>query len=161
MFDIQRGSSLLRDKLTGALIGLARATDGNEHLISQSSTAVIADALEVLYSDAGSDDTVLEKMIRRVEAEKRVMVPNCFTCACPCGKNNDYDMENLQNADANVRGLKESILRGIACVEARGCDDAGVERFFYKALFAIGMDDWGVEELQPIVQELREILEIK
>ena len=31
--------------MTGALIGLARATDGNEHLISQASTAVIVEGL--------------------------------------------------------------------------------------------------------------------
>ena len=35
----------LQDKLTGALIGLARATEGNQHVVSDSTAAVIVEGL--------------------------------------------------------------------------------------------------------------------
>lgn len=154
----------LQDKLTGALIGLARATDGNEHLISESSTAVIVESLFATLTNVNFDDRALESLLERVEKEKRKMVPDCFTCASPCGKNNDYDMENLWNADEAIRSLKSLLLFGIRGVAAYahhaavlGCHDDAVDRFFYKALIAIGMDDWDVDSLMPIVLEAGEI----
>lgn len=38
-------TDLLRSRLTGALIGLARATEGNEHLLSGSTAAVTLEGL--------------------------------------------------------------------------------------------------------------------
>ena len=32
-----------------------------------------------------------------------------------------------------------------------------MNRFFYKALFAVGMDDWGMNELLPVVLEVGEV----
>lgn len=148
------------DKLIGALIGIARATDGNEHLISPSSTAVIVESLAALAAETGFDTAAQNAFCRRVEDEKRNMVPDCFLCACPCGKNSDYPMENLWNAEPEIRECKCRILqtlRGIA-VQAHaaallGHHDEAVDRFFYKALFAVGMDDWTEKELQPIALE--------
>ena len=50
----------IQDQLTGALIGLARATDGNEHLISQSSTAVIVEGLFATLTNVNFDDQSLQ-----------------------------------------------------------------------------------------------------
>ena len=154
----------LQDQLTGALIGLARATDGNEHLISQSSTAVIVEGLFATLTNVNFDNAALEKLLERVKAEKRKMVPDCFTCASPCGKNNDYDMASLWNAEEDIRSLKSLILFGIRGMAAYayhaavlGYREPEVDRFFYKALIAIGMDDWGMEELLPIVLEVGEV----
>lgn len=157
-------TSELQDKLTGALIGLARATDGNEHLICTSSTAVIVESLFATLTNVNFDNAALEKLLRRVEDEKLKMVPDCFTCVSPCGKNNDYDMGRLWNADEDIRSLKSLILFGIRGVAAYayhaavlGYHDDTVDRFFYKALIAIGMDDFGMEELLPIVMEVGEV----
>ena len=38
-----------------------------------------------------------------------------------------------------------------------GYTDEEVNRFFYKALFAVGMDDWGMNELLPVVLEVGEV----
>ena len=157
-------TSELQDKLTGALIGLARATDGNEHLICTSSTAVIVETLFATLTNVNFDNAALEKLLRRVEDEKLKMVPDCFTCVSPCGKTNDYDMGRLWNADEDIRSLKSLILFGIRGVAAYayhaavlGYHDDTVDRFFYKALIAIGMDDFGMEELLPIVMEVGEV----
>lgn len=154
----------LQDRLTGALIGLARATDGNEHLISASSTAVVVESLFATLTNVNFDNDALEQLLARVEEEKRKMVPDCFSCASPCGKNQDYDLGKLWSAEEDIRSLKSLILFGIRGIAAYayhaallGYHDETVDRFFYKALVAIGMDDWGMEELLPIVMEVGEV----
>lgn len=154
----------LQDKLTGALIGLARATDGNEHLISDTSSAVILEGLFATLAKSDYDAAALEHLCARAEEEKRKMVPDCFTCASPCGRNNDYDMSRLWNADENIRSLKSLILFGIRGIASRayhaaalGHHDRNVENFLYKALIVIGMDDYGMDDLLPIVLEVGEV----
>ena len=46
----------LRARLTGALIGLARATDGNEHLINPSATAAVLDTASRWYGVTYRED---------------------------------------------------------------------------------------------------------
>ncbi len=143
----------LRDKLTGELIGLARATDGNEHLINDSATAVIVEGLLATAPNGNMDDARLQELLARVEAEKRNMVPDCFACVSPCGKNNAYDMENMWTAEERIRVLKTRILLAIREMAALACRDESVNRFFYRALTAIGIDAWEAEDLMVIVEE--------
>lgn len=157
-------SAALRDRLTGALISLARVTDGNEHLISKSSTEIILEGLAATADNASCDCSALEQFLNRVTEEKRKMVPDCFTCASPCGKNNDYDMQKLWTAEENVRSMKLRILSGIRSMaaharrtEASGYPEEAVISFLYKGLIVLGMDDWGTEELAPIVRELEDM----
>ena len=154
----------LQDKLTGALIGLARATDGNEHLINPSATAVVVESLFATLTNVNFDNDALTGLLNRVEEEKRKMIPDCFACVSPCGKNNNYDMAKLWNADEDIRSLKSLILFGIRGMAAYayhaavlGYHEREVDRFFYKALIAVGMDDFGMEELLPIVMEVGEV----
>ena len=91
-------------------------------------------------------------------------MPECYKCASACGRNNDYDMSKLWNADDDIRSLKSLILFGIRGVAAYAYHaavldykDEAIHKFLYKALFAIGMDDWGMEELMPIVLEVGEV----
>ena len=79
-----------------------------------------------------------------------------------CGRTSDYDMNLLWNADEDIRSLKSLILFGVRGMAAYahhamvlGYTDDEVNRFFAKALFAIG-EDWGMEELLPIVMEVGE-----
>lgn len=154
----------LQDKLTGALIGLARATEGNEHMVSDSTAAVIVEGLFATLTNVNFDNDALLAIMERVDTEKRKLVPECYKCASACGRNNDYDMSKLWNADEDIRSLKSLILFGIRGVAAYayhaavlGYKDEAVHKFLYKALFAIGMDDWGMEELLPIVMEVGEV----
>lgn len=146
----------LRDKLTGALIGLARATFGNEHLVTEQTNLAL---VEALLARNGSDAKILSELIDRVEREKRKLIPLCYECAMPCGKNNAYDMQDLQRAEENVRNIKSLLLLGIRTVAVQTETDAGNElcRLICKALFAIGEDDWGVDELLPIALKLGQV----
>jgi len=154
----------IQDKLTGALIGLARATEGNEHVVSDSTAAVIVEGLFATLTNVNFDNDALLAIMDKVDMEKRKLVPECYNCASSCGRNNDYDMNKLWNADEDIRSLKSLILFGIRGVAAYayhaavlGYKDESNHKFLYKALFAIGMDDWGMEELLPIVLEVGEV----
>ena len=154
----------LQDKLTGALIGLARATDGNEHMLSDSTAAVVVEGLFATLTNVNFDNDALLAILDKVDAEKRKLVPECFKCASSCGRNNDYDMSKLWNAQEDIRSLKSLILFGIRGVAAYayhaailGYREESIHRFLYKALFAIGTEDWGMEELLPVVLEVGEI----
>lgn len=108
----------LQDKLTGALIGLARSTEGNEHMVSGSTAAVVVEGLFATLTNVNFDNDALLAIMERVEIEKRKLVPECFQCASSCGRNNDYDMSRLWNADEDIRSLKSLILFGIRGVAA-------------------------------------------
>ncbi|MCI9515214.1 MAG: hydroxylamine reductase [Oscillospiraceae bacterium] len=154
----------IQDKLTGALIGLAKAAEGNNHMVSDSTHSVIVEGLFATLTNVNFDNGALLAIMDKVSVEKRKLVPECYKCASACGRNNDYDMEKLWNADEDIRSLKSLILFGIRGVAAYayhaavlGYRDDFVHQFLYKALFAIGMDDWGMEELLPIVLEVGEV----
>ena len=154
----------LQDKLTGSLIGLARATEGNEALVTDTTDKVVLEGLFTTVTNVNfNNDTILE-LIHRVEEEKKKLIPNCYTCTSSCGRNNNYDMKNLWTADEDTRSLRSLILFGIRGMAAYayhaavlGFTDSDVNHFFYKALFAVGRDDLGMDELLPIVMEVGEV----
>lgn len=154
----------LQDKLTGALIGLARSTQGNEYKVSASTHQLIIEGLFTTLTNVNFNNDTIQQLINRVEAEKRKLIPDCYACAASCGKNNDYDMNNLWEADEDVRSLKSLILLGIRGVAAYayhaavlGYHNEQVQNFLIKALIFIGMDEAGMDELLPVVLEVGEV----
>ena len=102
----------LQDELTGALIGLARAVGGAE-TISQSTGQVIIEGLFTTVTNVNFDNASIENMIQKVRAEKERLVPDCSKCQSSCGKTDEYDMQQLWNANEDIRSLKSLILFGI------------------------------------------------
>ena len=154
----------LQDKLTGALIGLARATEGNESLVNEATDKLVIEGLFTTITNVNFNNETISALIQKVEEEKERLVPNCFCCSSTCGKTDNFDMNEIWDADEDIRSLKSLILFGIRGVaayayhaEVLGYRDSDVNKFFYKALFAIGMKDWGMDELLPIVLEVGEI----
>ena len=154
----------LQDQLTGALIGLARATEGNEALVNETTDRLVLEGLFTTITNVNFNNETISALIKKIEAEKERLVPKCLCCSSACGRNDNYDMNELWNANEDIRSLKSLILFGIRGVAAYayhadvlGYRDADVNQFFYKALFAIGMKDWGMDELLPIVLEVGEI----
>ena len=157
----------LQDKLTGALIGLARATEGNEYLITGDTSRLVLEGLFTTVTNVNFNNDTITELIRRVEKERERLVPDCFVCTVSCGKNNNYDMNNLWEADEDVRSLKSLILFGIRGVAAYayhaavlGYTDDTINRFFFKALFAIGTGGWfgmglyqGMPKKIPVVEK--------
>ena len=151
----------LQDELTGALIGLARATDGGMQATPEAWRLMI-EGLFTTVTNVNFNEKTIRELIGRVHAEKAQLVPDCAGCAAPCGRTSDYDMNLLWSADEDIRSLKSLVLFGVRGMAAYahhamvlGYTDDEVNRFFAKALFAIG-EDWGMEELLPIVMEVGE-----
>ena len=154
----------LQDQLTGALIGLARATEGNVSSVTEDTHRLVMETLFATLTNVNFDNNAIEELTRRVEEEKQRLAPDCSVCGSACGRNDNYDMEKLWNANEDIRSLKSLILFGIRGMAAYayhaallGYTDEEVNRFFYKALFAVGMDDWGMNELLPVVLEVGEV----
>lgn len=154
----------LQDELTGALIGLARAVEGNEHLVNEEMDQLVLEGLFTTVTNVNFNDETLKILIYKIENEKKKLVPNCFTCSGSCGRNDNFDMNTLWTTDEDVRSLKSLILFGIRGMAAYayhasvlGYTDETISKFFYKALFAVGMKDWGMDELLPIVLEVGEV----
>ena len=151
----------LQDELTGALIGLARATDGDTP-VSADTWLLLIEGLFTTVTNVNFNEKTIRELIDRVHAEKARLIPNCSACASRCGRNDDYDMARLWGAQEDVRSLKSLILFGVRGMAAYahhalvlGYTDDTVNRFFAKALFAVG-EDWGMDELLPIVMEVGE-----
>ena len=153
----------LQDKLTGALVGLARAAEGNGDMVTKDTDRLIIEGLFATITNVNFNDETISALIDRVHAEKDRLVPSCLSCASVCGRNEDYDMRSIWDGDEDIRSLKSLILFGIRGVAAYayhasvlGYTDEEVNKFFYKALFTIGTD-WGIDELLPVVLEVGEV----
>ena len=154
----------LQDELTGALIGLARATEGNEQFVTEEVNQLVLEGLFTTITNVNFNDETLKLLIDKIEDTKKKLVPNCFTCSDSCGRNNNFDMSTLWTTDEDIRSLKSLILFGIRGMAAYayhasvlGYTDETISKFFYKALFAIGMKDWGMDKLLPIVLEVGKV----
>lgn len=151
----------LQDELTGALVGLARVA-GNAPGVNAGTWQLMIDGLFTTVTNVNFNAKTLHELIDRVHEEKARLLPGCSDCASACGQNDDYDMAQLWNAQEDIRSLKSLILfgaRGMAAYAHHamvlGYTDEEVNRFFAKALFAIG-EDWGMDELLPLVMEVGE-----
>ena len=149
----------LQDRLTGALIGLARATDGDTHP-TENTYKLLIKGLFTTITNVNFNEQTLNALIDEVHEEKERLVPSCSGCGAPCGRNDDYDMAKVWTAEEDIRSLKSLILFGIRGVAAYayhagvlGYTSEEVNEFLAKALFAIG-EDWGMDLLLPIVLEV-------
>ena len=153
----------LQDKLTGALIGLARALDGDPGLATAQTNELVIESLFMTLTNVNFDNDSIQAQIDRVHREQSGLVPQCAVCASPCGKNEDYDMNQLWQAEENIRSLKSLLLFGLRGMAAYayhamvlGYTDETVNLFFREALVQIGLE-LTMDELLPEVLKLGEV----
>ena len=149
----------LQDALTGALIGLARAAGNGA---DRETCALLIEGLFTTVTNVNFNAESIQALIEKAHAEKARLAPNCSDCEAHCGRTEDYDMNELWNADEDIRSLKSLILFGIRGMAAYahhamvlGYTDDDVNAFFAKALCAVG-DDWDMAGLLPIALEVGE-----
>lgn len=135
----------LYNKLVGELIGLARATDGNEHLITPNITKLIRQCLGIDQSD----EMQIDHLITEVIAAKRELVPDCFYCANPCGRTNSYDMDVLKDEPELIQKSKKDILEKLKI-----CHESTTEASLYRGLIAVGLDGATSDFLNGIAEEI-------
>jgi hydroxylamine reductase len=141
----------LQDKLTGALISLARAAE--KRAPDEDTDRVMAEGLFATVTNVNFDNAAVGEHIAAARGERAGLDPDSANLA-------DFDMSLVWEADEDVRSLKSLILFGVRGVAAYACHaralgytDDEVNAFFYKALSAVGNESYGMNELLPIVLE--------
>ena len=144
----------LQDELTGALISLAKAANSTE-TISKRTGQIIIEGLFTTVTNVSFDNAAIENMIQKVRAEKERLAPDCRT--------KEYDLQQLWNANEDIRSLKSLILFGIRGMAAYAYhanvlnyEDAEVNQFFCEALSKIGYEE-STEALLSTVLKTGEI----
>ena len=153
----------LQDKLTGALIALANTVACSTQNSGHNLTAALVDEinhliLEGLFTtitNVNFDDTSIQGLTTRIHAATAKAAN-----ACNGSIVSDYDMNNIWNANEDIRSLKSLILFGVRGMAAYayhamtlGYTDASLNQFFLTALDSLSKD-WGMNELLPIVMEV-------
>ncbi|WP_299917260.1 hydroxylamine reductase [uncultured Megasphaera sp.] len=138
----------LQDVLTGALVGLARTCQ--TAVPTAKTYRTILEGMFTTITNVNFNTTTTQAMIDKVHAEAAAL------SSTPAA---DYDMNQMWNADEDIRSLKSLILFGMRGMAAYayhalmlGKSSEEVDSFFVKGLSAIG-EDWGMDELLPIVME--------
>lgn len=146
-YEIPTGSEAV---LIGELIGLARGTDGSEHLITPEITNVVSACLR-----AKGGDALMEDLRQLAISAKRKVVPNCFTCANPCGRTFPFDLNLLDEEPESIRQKKLALLeaaRELAGAQRRTQQQDGL---LYRALIAIGIQEIDPEALSNLLDAVR------
>lgn len=153
----------LQDTLTGALIALANIAACSNKNSNNNLTAVLMDEinhliLEGLFTtitNVNFDDASIKDLTARIHAAAAKTANACNSSIV-----SDYDMNNIWNADEDIRSLKSLILFGVRGMAAYayhamvlGYTDASLNQFFINALSALSKD-LGMDELLPIVMEV-------
>lgn len=146
----------LQTELLGALIGLARAAEGNEDLMSAETDCVMLEGLTAALNE--NQEQALQNLIVRVHEEKRKLVPNCFYCESPCGRTSDYDAAILWQAESRLFSLKTALLLSaealacrLICIYQTG--DCPHIHFLYQALVIVGLEDGDTDHLISMLEE--------
>ena len=130
------------NKLLGALVGLVRATEGNEDMINDGTDSLVIEALRTDPETAALDE--IDLLLHRITDEKRRLIPNCFSCEARCGRTDDYDVGEFYNAPNDIREAKLLILsnlRKIAqCSRTQEPLPTKILETIYNAIFYLGLE---------------------
>ncbi len=153
----------LQDTLTGALIALANIAacsnkNSNNNLSASLANEInhlILEGLFTTITNVNFDDASIKNLTARIHAAATKTAN-----ACNVSIVSDYDMNNIWNANEDIRSLKSLILFGVRGMAAYayhamtlGYADASLNQFFLTALDSLSKD-WGMNELLPIVMEV-------
>jgi hydroxylamine reductase len=177
-------TSNLQDELTGALVGLARATEGTDRLLS--TDALMMEGLFLTVTNVNFDDEDHTALIDRVHIEKSMYGSGCGSGGCGgcsgCGsvggetedegeadastefdESADLPPEVLFTGDMDQVSLRTLLLTGLRGMAAYGWHahvlgyhDEAVSDWFFKGMRAIG-EYHEVEEWLDLLMEFGKI----
>lgn len=141
-------------KLIGTLIGLVRSTIGNEDLITSSTNDLI---ITSLYLGKNMDEYNITELIDRIENEKRRLVPNCYNCLSSCGRNDNFNFEELDLLPAPLKNLKLDLLSHLETLASKLYQTKIISQdtlnFLYEGLFSIGLNSIDINNLQNLINK--------
>lgn len=130
-----------QDVLTGALISFA----GTLNTCDKNSARLIIDGLFTTVTNVNFNQKTVNAITERVKSAAKI---------------EPYDMTKIWNADEDIRSLKSLILFGLRGMAAYayhaavlGYESDEVNNFFVKALSALSHENYGMNELLPLVIE--------
>lgn len=153
----------LHDTLTGALIALANTAacsnkNSNRNLsvsLVDEINHLILEGLFTTITNVNFDDASIKDLTARIHTATAKTAD-----ACNVSIVSDYDMNNIWNANEDIRSLKSLILFGVRGMAAYayhamtlGYTDVSLNQFFLTALDSLSKN-WGMNELLPIVMEV-------
>lgn len=141
-------------ELIGTLIGLVRSTIGNEDLITSSTNDLI---VTTLYAGKNTDKFDINELINKIENEKRRIIPNCYNCLSSCGRNDNFNFEELNLLPAPLKDLKLNLLSQLETLasklyQTKKTDQCALN-FLYEGLFNIGLDSIDINNLQNLINK--------
>ncbi len=138
----------LQDKLTGAMVALAKAAEGKP--LSPARTKAVLEGLFTTVTNVDFDSARVQQYIDAVQAESRALGAAAV----------DYDMQTLWGEQEDIRSLKSLILFGMRGMAAYafhalvlGYASEEVDAFFFKGLRAVGEANASMDSLLPLVLE--------
>jgi hydroxylamine reductase len=147
----QEGTARLQDRLTGAVILLGRVALRKGP--SLNTDRLILEGLFGTLTNVNFDDQALESLIDRLRQERIGIFADSAACE-------EFDLSRIWEAPEDLRTLKSLVLFGIRGIAAYayhalvlGYQDGEIGLFLYRALDALGSDDYAMEELLPLVME--------
>ena len=151
----------LQDRLSGELIGLARAAKSGTPTKNTYIAAI--NGLFTTVTNVSFDDDAILRQIETVREEKTKLARGCEGCAADSEADSAYDMTSLWTDNEDIRSLKSLLLFGMRGMAAYahhagmlGRYDKAVNSFFLKGLSALG-DDKTADELLELVLELGKV----
>lgn len=134
--------NIWQEKLVGELVGLARATEGNEHLITDSVTQTIAQIL----GENVQNEAQYAAYSAKIDVAKHEMVPDCFCCANPCGRTAALDLKTLEEEPQQIKQTKFAILEELRILaNSQRCHELDLK--LYRGLIILGLNGYSSDEL--------------
>ena len=140
----------LQDRLTGALVALARAAEGAE--LDTEARDLMLEGMFTCVSNVSFDGARIESLTERVRAK-----------ALEMGSFSPYALDLVWHAQEDIRSLKSLLLfgmRGVAAyayhAAALGRRDDTVDAFLFEGMRALG-EDLGMDGLLPLVLKCGEV----
>ncbi len=157
----QPETSNIQDTLTGALVGLARATDGQHP--SKEANRLMLEGLFSTITNVSFDDSDLTELIEKIRAVKMQYLngrADGFNAATPLA---DLSGTELFAGDEDVVSLRSLLLLGLRGMAAYayhamvlGKEDEEVNSWFFKGMKAVG-DEHTVPQWLDLLMEFGNI----
>lgn len=158
---MEENKNLLRDELTGAVIGIARACENNPK--TEQTDRILMEGLIASGREDISNEELTD-MIEHMHTEKYTIVPDCKVCMNPCGNTDDYKMRGIYEASQPICAIKLSILTKVRDLAgyslgllSNGQSDQEIFGFFYKVLAMVGYE-FPEEDLKTLEEETDQMI---
>ncbi len=149
----------LQDKLTGALIGLARTINENS-IPTDSTSKLLIEGLFTTVTNVSFNNKTIKQLIQKANEEKEKNLLESGNIDELRNLIDDYEMREIWDTNEDNRSLKSLVLFGIRGMAAYayhamvlGYTDDLINKFFCKALVCLGCD-CDMTELLPMVLEV-------